>query len=301
MWRQSVSVIVVSYRTGPVLRDALSTLLAQPEPAEVVVVDNGNDQASRDYLDGMAATQPKLKLIRTGRNLGFAAGCNLGADAATGDYIALVNPDLIVQPGTFSAVLDVLKRRPDAWLCGGRLSNMDGTEQRGGRREMATPWRVFAEALRLDRLFPRHPHFRRMHMHESPTPDDVVEVPTVSGAFMVLSRDHWRMLGGMDPAMFLHMEDADFCLRVLKSGGTVLYCGHIPIHHHRSTSDVPRLFIEWHKVNSGARYFRKNFSDSYPDWAISVIIFGLWCRWFILGIFNVHNDIRWLSRRLLQR
>jgi N-acetylglucosaminyl-diphospho-decaprenol L-rhamnosyltransferase len=300
MWRQSVSVIVVSYRTGPVLRDSLSALFEQSEPVEVIVVDNGNDQANRDYLDGLTATQPKLKLIRTNRNLGFAAGCNLGADAATGDYIALVNPDLIVPPGSFSAVLDVLKQRPDAWLCGARLSNMDGTEQRGGRREMATPWRVFAEALRLNRLFPHHPHFRRMHMHESPTPDAVVEVPTVSGAFMVLSRRHWRELGGMDPAMFLHMEDADFCLRILKSGGTVLYCGHVPIYHHLSTSDVPRIFIEWHKVNSGAHYFRKNFSDSYPYWAISIIIAALWGRWALLGMLNLPRDIPWLLRRLVR-
>lgn len=295
-----VSVIVVSFRTGPVLGMALNQVLAQPEVLEVIVVDNGNAAAERKVLDRLHAGPDRVRVLRPPHNLGFAAGCNLAAAQAAGDYVALVNPDLMVPTGTFAGILQVLDDHPHAWLCGARLCNMDGSEQRGGRREVATPWRALAEVLRLARLFPRHPHFRRMHMHETPTPDGVVEIATVSGAFMVLPRRRWQDLGGMDGDMFLHMEDADLCLRILKAGGTVLYCGHLPVYHFHSTSDVPQLFVEWHKVRSGAHFFRKHFRDEYPGWALSVVIAALWARYLLLAAAIGPADLRWGLRRWLR-
>lgn len=296
----NVSAIVVSYRTGAVLERTLAQLLAQPEVAEVIVVDNGNDVAERALLDRLDAGPERLRVLRPEHNLGFAAGCNLAAEQAVGAYVALINPDLMVPDGTFAAMQGVFAQFPHAWLCGARLSNMDGSEQRGGRREVATPWRALAEVLRLARLFPRHPHFRRMHMHETPTPDGVVEISTVSGAFMMLPRARWRQLGGMDAAMFLHMEDADICLRILKAGGTVLYCGHVPVYHYLSTSDVPKLFVEWHKVRSGARFFLKHFRTEYPGWALGVVIVALWARFLLLVAKEGAADLHWIICRWLR-
>ncbi|MBI3445829.1 MAG: glycosyltransferase family 2 protein [Magnetospirillum sp.] len=289
---------MVSYRTGPAIGDCLSHLLAAEDVTEVILVDNGNAPAETAYLDELALSQPRLTLIRPGRNLGFAQGCNRGAALAVGEYIALVNPDLIVPPGTFSTVADALARHPDGWLCGARLCNLDGSEQRGGRREVVTPWRALAEVLRLDRLFPRHPHFRRIHKYNTPTPCGVIDVSTVSGAFMILPRRHWLSLAGMDERMFLHMEDADICLRVLKAGGRVLFCGDAPVYHHLGTSDVPRAFVEWHKSRSAAYYFRKHFSDVYPGWALGIVNFTLWIRWAIVTLLNGPGDLRWVFGRL---
>lgn len=293
-----ISVIVVSYHTGPSLRLCLSALLVSPDVAEVIVVDNGNAPTEREYLDQMVqAGPPAVSVLRPGRNLGFARACNFGAERAGGDFIAIVNPDLEVAAGTFAEVVAALDSNPDAWLCGARLCNLDGSEQRGSRREVATPWRVLAEVLRLDRLFPNHPHFRRMHLCGTPVPSGVTDIATVSGAFMVFPRQHWQSLGGMDDAMFLHMEDADICLRILKAGGRVLFCGDAPVRHHLSTSDVPRVFVEWHKVRSGNYYFRKHFSQTYPDWALTLVGVALWARWVMLSIVNGPADLCWSWRR----
>jgi len=293
----SISAIVVSYRTGPVLRQSLAALMALPELVEIIVVDNGNGPAERRYLDQLAAGGG-VRLLRPGKNLGFAQACNLAAEQASGEYVALVNPDLIVPPTAFPAVLDAFSAHPRAWLCGARLCNMDGSEQRGGRREVVTPWRALAEVLRLARLFPNHPHFRRMHMHETPTPEGVVEVATVSGAFMVMPRRLWRELGGFDGRMFLHVEDADLCLRIHKAGGAVLYCGSASVFHHLSTSDVPSLFVEWHKARSGALYFRKHFASAYPNWALTMVIVALWARWLLLCVVEGPRNLRWLGAYL---
>ena len=301
MLRPSVSVVTVSYYTGDVLWANLETQLAQPELAELILIDNGNMAATRARLDDMAQREKRLKLIRPKRNLGFAAGCNRGAALATSDFLAFVNPDCELRPGTFAAVLDVFAAYPDAWICGGNLQYPDGREQRGGRRQVLSPWRALMEVLRLDRLFPNHPYFQRLHDHETASATGIIEVPVVSGAFMVIPRRYFERLGGMDDHMFLHFDDADLCIRVGQQGGKVLYAGHVPVPHHLSTSDVSRIFIEWHKTRSTSYYFVKHFHATYPRWTLSVVSVVLWIRFLLLVPVRLPRDLPGIWRRLLRR
>ena len=293
---RTVSAVIVSFCTGSPLRECLRTVLEQTEIAEVIVVDNGNDAESRAFLENLTYQSARVRIIRPGNNIGFAAACNLGAAKARSDYVALINPDLVVPPHSFTKVLTTFEDHPEAWLCGGRLLDMDGSEQRGGRREILTPWRSLAEMLQLEKLFPGHPHFRRLNMHEGEALTTTTEVPCISGAFMVMPLARWQEIGGMDANMFLHVEDTELCLRVLQAGGTILYCGDTPIYHHRSTSHISRAFIEWHKTRSAIYYFRKHFCDSYPNWALRLMAGGLWIRWAIMTLSAAPNDIRrWLK------
>lgn len=291
-----ISVITVTYRTGPILGDCLAALRGHSEVAEIIVIDNGNPPEASVLLDRLAA-DGVIRLIRPGRNIGFAAGCNLGAAQAVGTHLAFVNPDLIVPPGSFARILPILAENGEIWLCGARLLNMDGTEQRGGRREILTPWRALVEVLRLDRLAPEHPHFRRLHLQDERPVTEVTAVPTISGAFMVMARERFTALGGFDEGMFLHIEDVDLCLRVLLAGGTVVYCGDVPVNHRRSTSDVTRCFIEWHKSRSTIRYFFKHFRTSYPLWSLMMIAALLWLRFCVAAIRALPADAMRLARR----
>lgn len=296
-----MSVVTVSYWTGPVLRDCVTSLLAQRDLVELILINNGNDAATEQWLRERAATDRRFILREPGRNMGFAAACNLGAAPATGDYIAFVNPDCVLAPDTLAKILDVFEETPEAWLCGGRLQHPDGKEQRGGRREILSPWRAFVELLRLDKLFPNHPYFRRLHQHELGEENEVVEVPTVSGAFMVTPKRYFDRINGFDDNMFLHFDDADLCIRINQAGGKVIYCGHVPVTHHLSTSDVGRLFIEWHKTRSTSYYFYKHFHQTYPFWFLRLVSALLWVRYLILIPRNIPRDIVGWWRRRKQR
>lgn len=293
----SFTAVVVSYRTGPVLFEALASLLAQPPVLEVILVDNGNPPETVSALARLAAETPRLRLIRPGRNLGFAAACNLGAGEARGNCLAFVNPDLLVPPHSFEILGREMAAHPDAWLFGARLLNMDGSEQKGGRREVLTPWRAFVELLRLDRLAPAHPYFKRFHLQDGAPPDHPVEVPTISGAFMAARRERFAALGGFDQNMFLHIEDVDLCLRALLAGGRVLYCGNLPVRHVRSSSDASRLFVEWHKTRSTIIYFYKHFSASYPAWSLHLTAAVLLLRFLAVALAAVPADLGRLAAR----
>lgn len=296
-----VSAVVVTYHTGPSLRECLAALLAQQGLREILVVDNGNDPSTRQWLAAWAAAESRAKVLLPGRNIGFAAGCNFGAAAAQGRMLAFVNPDLILPSATLAKVCAILEAHPAAWLCGGRLLNMDGSEQRGGRREILSPWRAFIEATRLNRLFPDHPYFRRLHLYEDAAMTEVMEVPTVSGAFMVIAKSRYEAVGGMDDNMFIHFDDADLCIRILQAGGKVLYCGTVPVYHYLSTSDVSRVFVEWHKTRSTSYYFHKHFRATYPAWLLILASLALWARFFVKLALLLPSDGRAALRRRFGR
>ena len=296
----SVSIVTVSYWTGDVLLRCIKSLRDQ-NVEEIILVDNGNPSDIVSLLDQLPNEDPRVRVIRPAQNLGFAAGCNIGARQATGQFVALVNPDCVLEPDTIERMLRVAIRRSNIWLCGGRLENPDGSEQRGSRRETLTPWRAVVELLRLDRIAPHHPYFRRFHQFESEPLKGNVEVPTVSGAFMMIRKDAYERLGGMDETFFLHFDDADICMRVWKEGGQVIFCGDIPILHYKSSSNVSQTFVEWHKAKGLGYFFRKHFGDTYPGWSLSIVSAMVWLRFFAILPHRLFSDLPGMIRRNRRR
>src|SRR3546814_13040192 len=76
------SVVMVSYRTGPVLIDSLRAALEQGAVEEAVLVDKGNGQETRRALEALGAAERRPRILRGSGTVGFAHGRNLGVRAA---------------------------------------------------------------------------------------------------------------------------------------------------------------------------------------------------------------------------
>ncbi len=276
-----VTAVMVTYHTGPALIDAVEAVLGQDGLRELVLVDNGNPQAVVAHLKRLEAERDGVKLLSGHGNIGYAAGCNLGAAAARGDHLLFINPDCLLPRGAAAQFLEAASRIPSPAVFGCRLSNPDGTEQRGSRRAVLTPWTAVVEALRLDRLAPGRPRFQRVNLHERPMPAEPTEVPVVSGACMFMALADFQALGGFDEGYFLHVDDIDFCVRMHDAGGRVVFLPQIRPVHYRSTSRAHPAVVEWHKARSLMRYFRKNFRASHGALAVGLINAGVGMR-FIL-------------------
>ncbi|HVY13454.1 MAG TPA: glycosyltransferase, partial [Alphaproteobacteria bacterium] len=166
--QSAISIITVTYYTGPVLFDMIASALAQEGVAELVLVNNGNPLPIYRRLEEMAENDPRLKLISGQGNVGFATACNLGAKAAMGDYYLFLNPDCILPEGIAPKLLKASEKRARPYLIGARVVERDGKEQSGSRRAILTPWTAFVEVFGLYRFFPKHPYFRRFKWHEEP-------------------------------------------------------------------------------------------------------------------------------------
>ncbi|MES1204272.1 MAG: glycosyltransferase [Pseudomonadota bacterium] len=266
-----VSAIVVSYHTGAPLADCLDRLEADPAVRDVIVVDNGNRPEVMTALHARAARSPKVTLVTGHGNIGFSRGCNLGAAQAGGDYFAFINPDVQIEPGCLDALCAAADGARKPCVIGARILWPDGREQRGGRRDLITPWRAFVSAFGLGKLETRSALFRDLHRERDPVPDGPLRVGAVSGAAMLLPRPSFAALGGFDEKYFLHVEDVDICRRAAEAGGETLFAPRALALHHRSTSETTSFKVERAKAASFARYFFK-FARTPLDFLAACVV-----------------------------
>ncbi len=284
----TVSVVMVSYHTGPALWLAIDAALEQPECRELVLVDNGNPPGVAARLKALAEKQPRIKLITGQGNIGFAKACNLGARSTGADYLLLLNPDAVLPEGGLARALAVIKAWPENTLAGCFLANSDGSEQRGSRRSLLTPRNAVAESLGLDMLVKPE---ERLNLYGTPMPENAHEVPAISGAFMLLSRAFYDRLGGLDEGYFLHMEDMDFCLRVHKAGGKVICMPEVKVMHLRSTSETSGNKVEKYKTRSFIRYLKTHYASSVSSLFLPCMSIGLWLRYGVRVLENAVDFI----------
>lgn len=278
---KTISAIVVSYFTGPLLARSIASLKAQQEISEIILVDNGNwDGAVEAAIVGAPeeGVDTPVTVITGHGNVGFATACNLGARAAKGAYLLFMNPDAILPQGGLGQFISDSEGLVRPWLIGPKLVDPDGGEQQGSRRATLTPWRAFVEATGLYALAPRHPYFKRFNLHTDECPGKICATPTISGACFFLMREDYFLIDGMDERYFLHVEDIDFCLRFGEAGGTVYYTPHLAVTHFKSSSRVNAMRVERRKTMSMLLYFRIHFADTYPapfTWLVWLAVWGV--------------------------
>ena len=197
----AIAVVVVCHNSADALRDTLPALAGQlREDDEVVLVDN----ASED--DGPAAARellPRVSVVTAPGNVGFAAGCNLGAAATSAPLILLLNPDAVPQPGCLDELRAAAARHP-AWGAWQALVTMDDG-RRVNTAGNAVHWLGFGWAGGLEEPV-------------ETAPDQDHEVGFPSGAALIVRRASWEMLGGFDGRYFMYCEDLDLGLRLRLAG-----------------------------------------------------------------------------------
>lgn len=267
---KATSVIIVTYRTGPALWVCLYRLLQLKGLHELIIVNNGNDYDVELHLRKLTVKHPFLKLISGHGNVGFAKACNMGAQAATGRYVLLLNPDaVLLEDDALHLLTEPLTHdewQPPVGLVGGILRNEDGSEQRASRRNFITPRNALLEGIGLHRLFGAARN--RINIHHDPLPSAPAPLDAVSGACMAMDRERYLLLHGLDENYFLHVEDMDFCKRVHLAGGGVWIQPRVNVLHYLSTSSVSGMLVERMKTKGFIRYFNTHYHRNYIGRAV---------------------------------
>lgn len=242
-----ITALIVNYNAGELLVDcalALSTQVGQ-----IIVVDNASTDTSIVRLKDAFFGNGQLNIISLQKNVGFAAGCNLGLSAAIFPYILFINPDCLISSDAVERLRQVIESDRRTGMVGGRLLNADGSEQGGSRRAIPTPWRAFVRATglyRFARFFPAL--LFDFHLHHQPLPDQPIEVEAISGALMLVRRQAIDAVGNWDEGYFLHCEDLDWCMRFRQKNWKILFAPDVPVLHHQGACSHARpFFVAWHK------------------------------------------------------
>jgi N-acetylglucosaminyl-diphospho-decaprenol L-rhamnosyltransferase len=268
--KPKVSVVMVVYRTGRALTDSIRYVLSEPLVDEFVIVDNGSAPSDAEMLRALGLTEPRVMLMQGHGNVGFARGANKGAAISRGEFIIFLNPDANLQPGCISALVSAFRGQIVPTVVGARVMNLDGSEQRGGRRGEVTP---VTTLLSFGHLTRRFAHLARWEIHREhePLPRAPVAMPTISGACFALRRPDFDVLGGFDEGYFLHVEDIDLCWRARQAGGQVIFQPKAEVVHLGHTSLEHPLKVEFHKGVGLSRYFIKR-ADTLQRYAIAVVL-----------------------------
>ena len=215
----SVRVIVVNWNGVRWLEGCFKALRAQHRPAdECVLVDNGSTDGSVDY---MRQAFPDVQIAPLGGNLGFAAGNNAGAAAATAEYLAFLNNDTRAQPGWLKALLRAIEHDPSIGLATSRIVYLDAP---------ATVDSAGDGYLRVGGAF-KHAHGR-----SATEVAQSREVFGACGAAFIIRRSLFEALGGFDEDFFMVYEDVDLSYRARLLGWRVVYAHDAVVEHAGSAS-----------------------------------------------------------------
>jgi N-acetylglucosaminyl-diphospho-decaprenol L-rhamnosyltransferase len=220
--RPLVDVVVVAYNSRATLRECVAPLASEAD-FTVTVVDN----ASPDDSGAVVADLP-LRLVRAGENRGFAAGCNLGAGGGEAPWILLLNPDATIAPDSVRALLEVGAGHGAA-VVGPRLLHADG-RLAWSQRRFARTRSTWSQALFLHRIAPEAA-WADEHVRDARCYDEPRSAEWLSGACMLVRRDVYQALGGIDEGFFLYCEDMDLCRRVWDAGHVVRFEPHAVARH----------------------------------------------------------------------
>lgn len=221
-----LSVVIVNFcqwnNTARLTEQLRSSEAVRRGAAEVVIIDN--------HSPGIATAKRLRKLsgvsvVRSGRNEGFARAVNRGSRRSRGEWVLLLNPDVTVDPGFLDDVLEFASRfpaiDPKAGVIGFQMRHHDGSKQASAG--------VFPTLFRtLGGLFV--PRSRRKCQHHRL--DQRQPVPWVTGGCLLVRRDCFEQLDGLDESFFLYYEDVDFCRRARNGGWGVWYEPGLQVTHH---------------------------------------------------------------------
>ena len=259
-----LSVCIVNWNTRDYLLECLTSLYEYPPQGadlEVLVVDN----ASGDGSAAMTATEfPQALLIANADNKGYAEGNNQALEGATGDLLLLLNPDVVVHPDSLTRAVQFMASHPDAGATGCRLIGKDGETQRSVRGFPA-PGPVLWEYLGLSRLFPRSRRFGAYRMTYFGYEEEA-EVDQPMGSFLMITREAYEKVGGLDLQFPIFFNEVDWCWRAKREHGyKIYYTPTVEVTHYGggSTRQVKASMIrESHR--SLLRFYDKHYARIAP-------------------------------------
>jgi GT2 family glycosyltransferase len=259
-WAPQVSFIILNFNDRPHLGPCLDAVAqhAAAIPHETIVVDNASTD---DSVRVVAATRTGFTLLRNAENVGFARAMNRGAAASRGEFLAFLNTDVVLRPGTMEALLAEFDRNPSTGAVGPALRTPGGGYQVsfGGRRTFG---RELLQKLCLNARQARALRKRRRRR----------EVRWVSGAFLLVRRSAFEAARGFDEAFFLYFEDIDLCFRLREAGWDVVYLPAAEAEHEGGVTTAAQPWRSRYAYRKSQLYFYRQHNPPLSGFLLRLFL-----------------------------
>jgi GT2 family glycosyltransferase len=251
-----LSVVIVNWNTRELLHKCLDSLLKfSTGPMEIIVVDNASTDGSAEMVE---ANFSEVHLIRPGANTGYAAGNNLGIEAASGDLILTLNPDTEFIDDSLSRCLTNFSNFPTYGVCSIRLVYPTGETQRS-IRGFPTLSGIFGDLTGLRRFLPSLDSYRLSRFDYESEQD----APQPMGSFLLFRKVALEAIGSAkkpyDENFPIFFNEVDLLKRLASAGWPCRYFPNEKVIHHggEGTKQVRKAMI-WESHRSLLRYLKKH-------------------------------------------
>lgn len=239
----SVSIVILLYNSREDLVECIPSLLSQTyQDFEIVVVDNASTDNSEEFL---RTNYPEIKIIQTGKNLGYAAGNNEGFKVSKGKYIVVVNPDTVAEPEWLDELIKPLEN--DITIA-------------ATTSKILTYYQKDKINTCANKNHPTGLTFCRGLDKSLYEFEDYQEVSAVSGCSFAIRTDILNSINGFDSDFFLYLEDADLSWRLRFVGGKIMYVPRSVIYHKFKLSITP--WKEFYLERNRYLMLLKNFDSA---------------------------------------
>lgn len=262
-----LSIIVVNYNTKRITADCLNSISQSADKLdkEVIVVDNGSTDGSLEYLKKRF---PNYKIYSSGGNVGFAQGNNFGVKKANGDYIWLLNSDTLLKKNTIDTFMKLVKAN-DSVIASCRLLNPNNSIQPQGGY-LPDLWRLAAWMLFIDDLplikyliKPYHQNLISWFKHDQ-------HPGWLAGTALLIKKDFYQQMSGLDENIFMYGEDVEFCLRAQKKGVKIDYFSLPSLTHLGQASGTSQGAILGEY--QGLKYIYKKHQPNWQYWVLRLLL-----------------------------
>ncbi|MBC8447097.1 MAG: glycosyltransferase family 2 protein [Chloroflexi bacterium] len=283
-----LGIVIVNFNVRDLLRECLKSVYASEGDFSygVCVVDN----CSADESCGMVQAEfPQVHLIESPVNGGYAYANNLGLrhfgfGGQTPDtghrtpnplrYALLLNPDTELPPTALADMLAFMDEHPEAGIAGPKLVRQDGSLDLACRRSFPSPEVSAYRMLGLSKFFPKSRRFGRYNL-TCEDPDQLTEVDSVVGAFMMVRGEAIEQAGLLDETFFMYGEDLDWAYRIKQHGWRVWYNPAVTVLHIKEAASQhsDRARVEFWRAM--VIFYRKHYAAETPRWLHWLILAGI--------------------------
>jgi GT2 family glycosyltransferase len=209
----NISIIIVNYNTSEYLINCIDSIINFTKAVgyEIIVVDNNSDELN---IKNLPLRFPVVRFFFLKKNIGFSAACNYGASQSHSDFLAFVNPDIVLTSNVFYSICINMTQNLGLGVCAPMLISPDYSYQNSTGSKMG----FFFEFLEAFWLIGFYRKLQKIAYRGKFKVSKPIKVSWVSGAFMVVRREIFEKVNAFDEDYFLNYEDIDLCSKIEKTG-----------------------------------------------------------------------------------
>lgn len=265
-----LSIIVASYKNPDLTRVCIDSIRRNVALAdyEIIVVDGATEEEMELM---MREDFPEIKFFSFKENVGFQQLVKKGIEASAGEYLLILNGDIIVKKDSVEKMLALAKAEPEVGIIGPQLLNFNETLQYSCFR-FYSPLTILYRRTPLGRFSFAKKHLDNFLMKDFDHKTQK-EVDWLMGSALLTSRRAIEKVGLMDPRFEMYMEDTDWCRRFWENGYKVVYLPAALMYHYHGRGSAGKSIVKLLLSNrltrlhiaSAVKYFLKYLGKPLPQ------------------------------------